>query len=63
MSNNLDLINENIIDSFGLISLIIAIEKNFKIKIKRLNVNIKDFKSINSIVKFLKKNYAKKLNS
>ena len=59
---NLDLIDSNIIDSFGLVSLIIELEKIFKIKINRSKLNTKDFRTINNLKKFIKKKLNKKIS-
>mgnify|MGYP000951454568 CR=1 FL=1 len=54
----IDLFKEGIIDSFGVINLINIIEKDFKIKINFNKFSPENFRTINKIEKFLKKNYS-----
>ena len=49
LENDINLIENGIMDSFGLVNLIIYIEEAFKINILGENVNFNDFQSINSI--------------
>ena len=54
--NSKDLIASQVLDSLSIMILISEIERNFKIKIKKKNFNLNNFRSINNIVKFIKKN-------
>ena len=55
-SNSKDLISSQVLDSLSIMILISEIEKNFTIRIKMKNFNLNNFRSINNIVKFIKKN-------
>lgn len=54
ISNSLDLFENGFLDSLTVIDLISHIEKKTKKKIQHNKMNIKNFKSINSIQKMIK---------
>lgn len=51
-----DLVAQEILDSFSIIILISKLEKEFKIKINMEKFEIKNLKTIKSILLFIKKN-------
>ncbi len=50
---NSDLISSNILDSFSVLILISRIEKEFKMKIKMKKFELRYFKTIKSIIKYI----------
>jgi acyl carrier protein len=60
-NQEIDLVKNNVIDSFGVISLKTAIEKEFNIKIKDSNFEIKNFRNFNALIKFIKLSLKKKV--
>jgi len=54
-NNNTDLIKKGYLDSFGIMVLISALEKEFKIKISLAKINIDSIASVNKIEKLIKK--------
>ena len=55
ITNETNLITENIIDSFGIIEVVGFVEKNLKLKCPPNKISIENFNSISLIYKFLKK--------
>lgn len=51
-----DLVSSQILDSLSIMMLISEIEKQFKIKVKMSKFSINDFKSVNTIEKYIKRN-------
>jgi acyl carrier protein len=54
-NNKTDLIKKGYLDSFGIMVLISALEKEFKIKISLAKINIDSIASVNKIEKLIKK--------
>lgn len=52
-SKKYDLINENYLDSFDVMNLIIEIEKKTKKKINTIKISDKNFKNVETITKLL----------
>jgi len=55
ISNETNLISENIIDSFGIIEIVSFVEKNLKLKCPLNKISTANFNSVSLIIKFLKK--------
>ena len=55
ISNETNLISENIIDSFGIIEIVSFVEKNLKLKCPLNKISTANFNNISLIVKFIKK--------
>ena len=55
ITNETDLIRENIIDSFGIIEIASFVEKNLKLKCPVNKISTANFNSVSLILKFLKK--------
>ena len=55
ITNETNLITENIIDSFGIIEVVNFVEKNLKLKCPLNKISIENFNSVSLIYKFLKK--------
>mgnify|MGYP001307505765 CR=1 FL=1 len=55
INEDTEIITSNIVDSFALIQLIFDLESIFKIKINAEELNIENFQSPKTILKFIKK--------
>lgn len=55
ISENTNLISEEIIDSLGIMVLIEELEKEFEIEIDMSEIELKDFSNIESIIKLIGK--------
>ena len=55
IGKNKNLIENNLLDSLGLAELIFELEEKLKIKFKEKDLNIKNFKNINNILKLINK--------
>ena len=55
IGKNKNLIENNLLDSLGLAELIFELEEKLKIKFKEKDLNIKNFKNINKILKLINK--------
>ena len=55
ITNETDLIRENIIDSFGIIEITSFVEQNLKLKCPVNKISTANFNSVSLILKFLKK--------
>tara|TARA_B100002051_G_scaffold194750_1_gene184692 strand:+ start:321 stop:563 length:243 start_codon:yes stop_codon:yes gene_type:complete len=56
ITDSKDLVSSQILDSLSIMMLISEIEKQFKIKVKMSKFSINDFKSVNTIEKYIKRN-------
>ena len=56
ITDSKDLVSSQILDSLSIMILISEIEKQFKIKVKMSKFSINDFKSVNTIEKYIKGN-------
>ena len=56
ITDSKDLVSSQILDSLSIMMLISEIEKQFKIKVKMSKFSINDFKSVNTIEKYIKSN-------
>tara|TARA_A100001011_G_C14297041_1_gene838927 strand:- start:107 stop:349 length:243 start_codon:yes stop_codon:yes gene_type:complete len=56
ITDSKDLVSSQILDSLSIMILISEIEKQFKIKVKMSKFSINDFKSVNTIEKYIKRN-------
>lgn len=55
IEKNKNLIENNLLDSLGLAELIFELEEKLKIKFKEKDLDIKNFKNINNILKLIDK--------
>lgn len=55
IEKNKNLIENNLLDSLGLAELIFELEEKLKIKFKEKELDIKNFKNINNILKLIDK--------
>lgn len=56
VKNSKDIVNDFAIDSFDIIDLIAEIEKEYQIKLDLSEIKIDDFRTFESIEKFIKEN-------
>lgn len=56
ITDSKDLVSSQTLDSLSIMLLISEIEKQFKIKVKMSKFSINDFKSVNTIEKYIKRN-------
>lgn len=52
-TEDLDLVNEGVLDSFDMLIFTVEIEKEFNVKIPGQEINSKNFKSVNTISKLI----------
>jgi len=55
IDEDLNLFNAGYIDSFSMISLCCSLEKEFKIKISDIDINVDNFKNINKLSTLIEK--------
>lgn len=52
-NKNIDLIKSGILDSFFIIKIVVEIEKEFKIKIPKKKITLKNFSNIKNLIKII----------